>query len=186
MSSCTECHGMAGVEYDDHVSNDCPRWEDKKPVKATDTQDNILDELILEHKNKLLDHLHAAYHNPSLREDSPQFYIDLHKVTVATLKAHIASEIKEVEKDAYKRGYESGYSTAYATNKSDCIKAEGIGKYLAASQLMIPHMGYLEAHRAQGLPEMTSKVIVELYSKMKEILDENEEYMRLNKKEANL
>lgn len=25
MSSCTECHGMAGEEYDDHVSSECPR-----------------------------------------------------------------------------------------------------------------------------------------------------------------
>ncbi len=27
MSSCAECHGMAGEEYDDHDSNHCPRIE---------------------------------------------------------------------------------------------------------------------------------------------------------------
>lgn len=25
MSSCTECHGMAGEEYDDHTTDHCPR-----------------------------------------------------------------------------------------------------------------------------------------------------------------
>lgn len=29
MSACTECQGMAGEKYDDHVSDDCPRLRSK-------------------------------------------------------------------------------------------------------------------------------------------------------------
>ncbi len=57
-------------------------------------------------------------------------------------------------------------------------RAEGIGAYMAASSLMVPNMGYLLEHRRQGLPEMTSQVIVELYAKAKFIMDENVKYMR--------
>lgn len=31
MSSCTECHGMAGEKYDDHDSYHCPRLEQPNP-----------------------------------------------------------------------------------------------------------------------------------------------------------
>ncbi|SRR6266496_3076598 len=56
-------------------------------------------------------------------------------------------------------------------------KHEGIGAYLAISRID-HHVGYLLAHRAQGLPIMTSKVIGELWSDMKEITSENVQYMR--------
>lgn len=45
MSSCTECHGMAGKEYDDHVSSECPRLAttstDKDPGREQSPYDDI-------------------------------------------------------------------------------------------------------------------------------------------------
>lgn len=57
-------------------------------------------------------------------------------------------------------------------------KHEGIGKYLATSMLSM-HVGYLLAHRADGvLPEMTAQVVGELWQQIGKIQDENAKYMR--------
>lgn len=56
-------------------------------------------------------------------------------------------------------------------------KAEGIGQYIAASKLSM-YVGYLLAHKRQGLPEMTSKVIDELWNEIKRIEADNNKYMR--------
>ena len=65
------------------------------------------------------------------------------------------------------------------------VRAEGIGKYVAVSQLL-PHIGYLLSHKAEGLPENTSRVIGELYADMKSIIEQNDKHMRTNPTSADI
>lgn len=97
------------------------------------------------------------------------------------LRKQILTEFRQVLKLApadYTENCTNVVMSLIEAHTSETVaEAEGRGKYLATSILSM-HVGYLLAHRAQGLPKMTSQVIGELWESIKSVQAENEKYMR--------